>query len=181
MAKGTVGIVGFGEIGRTIGRICEEAGFAVLVREIDYDQLQGKKIDVLHICVPEKGNKEFVEMVSEAIEELKPKLTIVNSSITPGTTDSIYRKTKAVMVHSPVIGIHPNLYESVRFVFPKIIGPTTPESLTAAKKHLKALGLKIEIYDSATDTEAAKLLDLVYYAWNIIFCKEMKRSVTGWG
>src|SRR5581483_1699843 len=117
----------------------------------------------------------FIKIVTETIKRLQPKLTIINSSVTPGTTDKIQKLTKTLIVHSPVIGIHPDLYESVKLVFPKIIGPTSAASLAAAKKHLKSLGLKIEIYDSARTSEAAKLLDLVYYAWNIIFVKEMKK------
>ena len=60
------------------------------------------------------------------------------------------------------------------FSFPKIIGPVNQSSLKKAKRHFKTLKLRIEIFDSSEVSEAAKLLDLVHYAWDIIFCKWMK-------
>ncbi len=169
--KENVGILGFGEIGKAVSQICEQGGYNVYVRELNYDNIKGKSIDYLHVSIPEKNNDEYVEIVSKAIVEVKPKLTIINSSVTPGTTRAIYKKTKALIVHSPVIGVHPHLYESIRYHFPKIVGPINIESLQEVKKHFKKLKLKIEVYDSPEESESAKLIDLIYYAWNIIFCK----------
>lgn len=173
MRRGVVGILGNGEIGSAIARICNEADFKVLIRELTYDQLKGKKVDYLHVNISEKDNREFIEVVVKNIKELMPKLTIINSSTTPGTTKEIYNKTKSLIVHSPVIGNHPHLYESIKKYFPKIIGPVNTESLKEAKRHFQDLGLEIEVYDNSDTSEAAKLLDLVYYAWNIMFCKDI--------
>lgn len=170
-SRGIVGILGHGEIGSAMARICKKGGYKVLIRELKYDQLAGQKVDYLHVNIPEKSSSKFVNIVSKNIKELKPKLTVINSSTTPGTTRKIYKRTNALVVHSPVVGLHPNLYYSIKHAFPKIIGPTSKESLNKAKKHFKDLGLQIEVYDSSDESETAKLLDLVYYAWNIIFCK----------
>jgi len=168
-----VGILGNGEIGRAVGRICREAGYKTLVRELTYDEMEGKRIDYLHVNIPEKRRPDFVGIVVKNIVELKPKLTIINSSCSVGATREIYEKVGLPIVHSPVIGVHPHLYESIKFHFKKIIGPVDKKSLVLAKAHFKKMGLKIEIYDSSENSEAAKLLDLVYYAWNIVFCKWM--------
>ena len=167
----TVGILGKGEIGSAIARLCKEAGFRVLVRELDYDQLADECVDYLHVNIPEKNNKKLVDIVVKTIRETEPGLTVINSSVTPGTTRKIYEKTKRPIVHSPVIGVHPYLFGSIKKHFKKIIGPVNKQSLKLAKSHFRKLGLKIEVYDKAEDSEAAKLLDLVYYAWNIVFCK----------
>ncbi len=172
--KGVVGLLGSGEIGSAIGRICKESGFKVLVRELKYDELKGENIDYFHISIPEKDNNKFIEIAVKNIKEFKPELTIINSSVTPGTTRKISKLTGLPIVHSPVIGVHPYLYESIKKHFPKIIGPVDKKSGELAKRHLKSLGLKIKMYTTSEDSEAAKLLDLVYYAWNIIFCKWMK-------
>lgn len=173
MKRGIVGILGHGDIGSAIARICKEAGFRVLIRELAYDQLKGKKVDYLHVNISETDNKEFVKIVVKNIKELMPRLTVINSSTTPGTTREIYKATKSLIVHSPVIGTHPHLYESIKKYFPKIIGPVNSESLREAKRHFQDLGLKVEVYDDSDTSEAAKLLDLVYYAWNIMFCKDI--------
>lgn len=171
--KGIVGLLGKGEIGSAMGRICEEAGYEVFVREIDYDELKSKKIDYLHVSIPEKDNSKFVKIVSDTIKELNPKLTVINSSITPGTTRKIFNITKKPIVHSPVLGLHPNLYISIKKYFEKVVSPINLKSKKLALRHFKELGLKTVFFRKPENSESAKLLDLVYFAWNIIFCKWM--------
>ena len=173
-----VGILGHGEIGKAIGRICREAGFKIFIRELDYDQFKDEKIDILHVSIPEKSNNKFVNIVVKAMKEFKPVLTVINSSVTLGTTRKIYEKTGLAIVHSPVIGVHPHLYESIKRYFKKVVGPVNKKSLNLAIKHFKKLRIRFAVYDSPEDSEAAKLLDLVYYAWNIVFCKWMKETAT---
>lgn len=169
--KQVVGLLGCGEIGSAIARICKEAGFEVLIRELKFDEISDNKIDYFHVNIPDKNNKQFINTIVKNVKELKPKLTVINSSTTPGTVRKIYDLTKVPIIHSPVIGLHPHLYDFIKYHFPKIIGPIDGQSLKLAKKHFKALGLRIEVYDSPENSETAKLLDLVYYAWNIIFAK----------
>ena len=171
--KETVGILGFGEIGKAVARICADAGYEILVRDLDQDQLKGKKVDYLHVSIPEKKNKVFVDVVSKAVLELSPKLTVINSSVTPGTTRKIFKRTGSPIVHSPVIGLHPNLYESIKKYFAKVVAPVDGKSLKLAKAHFKKLKLKTVFFAKPENSEAAKLLDLVYFAWNIVFCKWM--------
>lgn len=166
-----VGILGHGEVGSAIGRICREAGFEVLIRELAFDQIKDKKVDFLHVNIPEKDNRQFVNTVVKNIKELSPGLTIINSSVQIGTCRKIQKLTGVDIVHSPILGSHPYLYQSIKFNFPKIIGPVNNDSLKKAKLHFKTLKLKTEIFDSSETTEAAKLLDLVHYAWDIILCK----------
>lgn len=168
----TVGILGKGEIGGAMFRIAQEAGFNVLIRELGFDELKGERIDFLHVNIPEGENSDFVKVVTKTIREIDGlRLVVINSSVTPGTTRKIFEKTKVLIVHSPVIGVHPELYNSIKFYFPKIIGPVNKLALTTARKHFKNLGLTTEIYHSCEDSETAKLIDLIYYAWNIVFCK----------
>lgn len=172
--KQIVGILGHGEMGSAMARICREAGLKVLIRELAFDQIKDKKVDFLHVNIPEKDNKQFVDAVVKSIKELSPGLTIINSSVTVGTCRKIQKLTGTDIVHSPIIGVHPHLYESIKFHFPKIIGPVNKNSLGKAKLHFKTLKLKTEIFDCAETSEAAKLLDLVHYGWDIIFCKWIK-------
>ncbi|MEK7526571.1 MAG: hypothetical protein AAB546_03770, partial [Patescibacteria group bacterium] len=142
--KQIVGILGKGEIGSAMAQICQEAGYIVYARDLNYDELKNKTIDFLHVNIPEKKNKDFVEVVVNAIKELKPKLTIINSSVSPGTTRAIFKKTKLPIVHSPVIGVHPNLYDSIKNGFRKVIGAINKQALMETKKHFNKLGLKYE-------------------------------------
>lgn len=174
MTNSTIGILGYGEIGKAMARICREAGFRALVRELKYDEIKKNKIDYLHINIPEKDPENFIKVVVNNIKELKPMLTVINSSTTPGTTQKIAVLTKANIVHSPVIGVHPDLYLSIKKYFVKVIGPTSDLSRKLAIGHFRKLKLKSIFYKSSNDSEAAKILDLVYYAWNIVYCKWVK-------
>ncbi len=174
MTNNTVGILGYGEIGKSMAHVCKDAGFKILVRELTYDEIKDKKIDYLHVSVPEKNQNDFIKLVTKNIKELKPILTIINSSTTPGTVKRIAKLTHANVVHSPVIGVHPDLYSSIKKHFIKVIGPTSEPSKRLAIDHFKKLKLKYTLYDSSNDSEAAKILDLVYYAWNIVYCKWVK-------
>lgn len=169
--KRIVGILGHGEVGSAIARICREAKFEVLIRELTFDQIKDKKVDFLHVNIPEKDNRQFVDTIVKNIKELSPGLTIINSSVQIGTCRKIQKLTGADIVHSPILGSHPYLYQSIKFNFPKIIGPVNNDSLKKAKLHFKTLKLKTEILDSSETSEAAKLLDLVHYAWDIVLCK----------
>lgn len=169
-----VGILGHGEIGSAIAGICREQGFEVLIRELKFDQIKGKKVDFLHVNIPEKVNRQFIDTVVRNIQDLSPDLTIINSSVTVGTCRKIQKLTGADIVHSPVIGTHPHLYRSIKFHFRKIIGPVNKNSLRKARLHFKTLNIKTEIFDSSETSEAAKLLDLIHYGWDIIFCKWIK-------
>lgn len=182
MNRKIVGILGYGEIGSAMAKICRGAGYRVLIRELSYDQLVGKKVDYLHVNVPEKTNRKFIDLVVKNVKELEPKLTIINSSITPGTTRKIFAKTKKPIVHSPVIGLHPNLYDSITKHFEKVVAPINEESKKLAQAHFKKLGLKITFFKKPENSEAGKLLDIVYFCWNIVFCKWVARlcEQNGW-
>lgn len=174
MTNKVVGILGFGEIGKSMAHVCRDAGFKILVRELTYDEIKDNKIDYLHVSIPEKNPSEFIKTVVKNIKELKPILTIINSSTTPGTVKRIAKLSKYPVVHSPVIGVHPDLYFSIKKYFTKVIGPTSSISKKLAIEHFNKLKIKYTFYDSSDNSEAAKILDLVYYAWNIVYCKWAK-------
>lgn len=174
MTNKTVGILGYGEIGKAMARVCQDAGFRILIRELTYDQINNNKIDYLHVSIPERNQSDFIKIVVKNILELKPILTVINSSTTPGTVKQIAKLTKYPVIHSPVIGVHPDLYLSIKKYFTKVIGPTSNVSKKLAIEHFNKLKIKYTLYDSSENSESAKLLDLVYYAWNIIYCKWVK-------
>ncbi|MBT4935419.1 Gfo/Idh/MocA family oxidoreductase [Candidatus Woesearchaeota archaeon] len=165
-------IVGFGEIGKSMYNVIDETKkFTLFKKDVEPLELH-QEIDVMHVCVPFFDN--FVDIVSEYINQYKPKLTIINSTVQPGITNQIFAKTNALIVHSPVRGRHPNLEGGIkRFI--KFIGPTTEEAGKRAKEHFDECNVTSEVLTSATNTELGKLLSTTYYAANIAFHQEMNR------
>lgn len=167
MKKPTIGVIGIGEVGSAIAQIFEKK-FRVLKKDISYDEIKNSKLEVLHVCVP--YNSRFEKNVTSQIRKSKPALVIIHSTVKPGTSAKISKKTKARIVHSPVIGTHPNLKRDI-LKFAKFIGPTSKVAATLAQNHFKNVGIKTVLFKDSKETELGKLLDTTYYAWNIIFNK----------
>ena len=166
-----IGIIGTGDVGKAIKKIVEKK-YHVFTKDRKNDYIKLQRIDILHICIP--YSEKFISIVVKMIKHYTPTLTIIESTVAPGCTRKIYKKTKRLICHSPIRGGHPNLYKSIQ-TFIKYIGPTSKESGGEAQSYYKSLGLQTEVFANAETTEIAKLMDTTYYGWNIIFQKEMEK------
>ncbi len=167
MTKKYICVLGVGEVGKAIVKVFSKK-YKVLKKDIKYDDVKSLQVEVLHVCIP--YNKNFKTVVVEQAKLNKPKLIIIHSTIAPGTSNEIAKKTGVPTVHSPIMGLHPDLAKHIK-KFKKIVGPTSNKSATLAIKHLKYAGLKTIVFSSAFESELGKLLDTTYYGWNIIFSK----------
>ena len=192
MPKETVLIVGLGEVGHSLYDLFKESSkFDVYGHDMDKAKIRAitgkielpKKVDVMHICIPCVKQDKFIQATVEYIRKIKPKLTIIDSTVPPGTTKKIYETTKTPIVDSPIRGMHQNLEtmkRDIRF-WTKYVGGTTSESAKAAKKHFEKLGLKVKILKGPAETELAKIFETTYRAWMIACFQEMHRISRSFG
>jgi len=172
MAKKTknnfrIGVLGNGEVGQAIANFYDNP----LIKDLKKDDgLIG--VDILHVCVPYQDN--FEEIVAKEISQIKPQLTIIHSTIAPGTTKKLALKFSGMVVHSPVRGTHPYLYKGIK-TFVKYIGADNKKAALMAKKHLERLGIKTKIFMPSVTTEIGKVLDTTYYGLCIAWHGEMKK------
>lgn len=164
-----VGILGLGQVGKAIRKVVAER-YPVYGRDLTFDEIGDREIDTLHVCIPYTDS--FVKTIIFTAKSLKPRLIIINSTVKIGTTREISNKVKSLVAHSPVRGIHPDLYKGIK-TFVKIIGAVDPVSLVEADKHFRELGLETFGCLKPEATELGKLLSTAYYAWNIVFQKEI--------
>ena len=160
----TIGIIGYGEIGRGLDTVYLDGGFTPLIKDLNRDDGL-RKVDVLNICIP--WSNTFVRDVTKYLKELSPGLAIIHSTVPPGTTKSIPFPR---LVHSPVRGTHPNLDAGIK-TFTKIFGSELRAvALDAATHFSMDLNVQVLVYESSKDTEIAKLLDTSYFgvciAWH---------------
>lgn len=167
MEKATIGVLGIGEVGKAISQIFSEK-FTVLGKDLNFDELKNSKVYALHICLP--YSDKFENLVVSQIKKNRPELVVIHSTVMPGSSEKIFKKTKTPTVHSPVMGTHPNLKDDIKN-FTKIIGPTNKKSASLAKNHFAQVAIKTQIFNSSLESELGKLLDTSYYAWNILFNK----------
>ena len=163
-----VGILGYGEVGQAIAKFYDNPKIKDLGRD---DGLKG--VEILHVCLP--WMEDFVKIVKKEIKEIKPKLTIIHSTVVPGTTKRLgLSLSKAMVVHSPIRGMHPDLYPGIK-IFVKYIGADSKKAGELAKSHLESLGIKTKVFSPSITTEIGKLLDTSYYGLIIAWHGEMKK------
>jgi len=158
-----IGILGYGEVGQAIAKFYKNPRIKDLNKD---DGLEG--VEILHVCIP--WSKNFVKLVKKEIKKIKPKLTIIHSTVAPETT----KKIGGMIVHSPVRGVHPHLYEGIK-TFVKYIGADNKKAGKMAQKHLESLGIKTKVFIPSLTTEIGKLLDTSYYGVVIAWHGEMKK------
>jgi len=194
LTKETVLIIGLGEIGHTLFVLIndEKESFAVYGLDLDQTKMQElgqsrknvpDRIDTMHICLPCSNQQNFADITVGYIEEFKPKLTIIDSTVPPGTTMNVAERCKCLVAHSPSRGVHKSAehmkWEMRRWT--KYVGGADAIAADAARKHFEKLNLKVKVLKSCVETELAKLFETTYRAWMIACFQEMHRISKAFG
>jgi len=172
MSKLKIGILGYGEIGSSLEKCYLGKNFILKIKDLNRDDgLDG--IDILNICIP--YTEKFIDIVVKSIVDTAAKLTLIHSTVIPGTTNAISKliPENQHVVHSPVRGVHPKLYEGLK-TFVKYVGSDNEVAALSAQKHLELLGLKVERFPCATTSELAKILCTTYYGVCIAWHNDIK-------
>lgn len=165
-----------GEVGFALFRILNEA-FGEDVRGIDKEILEVEpypEFHFLHICIPYSDNFEEVVLRYEKLWRLSTGVTVIHSTVPVGTT----RKLKAV--HSPIHGIHPNLYDGLK-TFVKFIGATNSEQALSVEQEFRKCGMKPFVVKNPETSELSKLGCTTRHGLMIIEQKEFKRQCEKYG
>jgi UDP-N-acetyl-D-mannosaminuronate dehydrogenase len=188
LSKEVVLIVGLGEIGHTLFSLYSEASekFSVFGLDLDKKKMNAlsqssdkipAKVDTLQVCLPCNNSEKFTEIIKGYVEQYTPKLTIINSTVPPGTTLKVAASCRCLVVHSPARGVHINaehmVWEMKRWT--KYVGGADDAASKAAKTHFEQMGLKVKALKSCRETELAKLFETIYRAWMITCFQEMHR------
>lgn len=167
-------VVGLGEVGSAVYKLENEAGNHPWALDIKALITPGTSVsyEVMHVCIPFSEN--FEKIVLEYDKKYRPGIIIIHSTVPVGTTEKINKQTDTYVAHSPVRGIHPNLYEGL-LTFTKYVGSHDETAKTLAAEHLAGLKLNVATMNNSDETELTKLLDTSYYGWCIMFAKEAKK------
>jgi UDP-N-acetyl-D-mannosaminuronate dehydrogenase len=167
----TVIIVGLGEVGKPLFEIIKTRHE---VFGVDIDLAAPlNRCDVMHICFPFR-NQNFVGQVVEYIGRYQPGLTVINSTVAPGTTRRIAGESGVAVVSSPVRGKHVRMREEMLH-YTKFIGALDPESGARTAQHFDSAGMKTKVLGSPEATEIAKLTETTYFGLMIAWAQEVER------
>ncbi len=168
---GSILVVGLGEVGRPLLEVINER-YDAIGMDIEPVEVPGV-CEIMHICYP-FGIDDFIGQSTSYIGKYMPELTVINSTVAPGTTRAIHQATGAPIVYSPVRGKHFKMKQELLH-YAKFIGGIDQASSQKAAKHFKTLGMKTRILACPEAAELAKLTETTYFGVMIAWAQEVER------
>jgi len=162
-------VVGLGEVGRPLYTLLSKVnpsgtwGYDTGCSEKLYPYFKGEtplSVEFLHLCFP--WSDEFVKEARKYQQTYRPKITVVHSTVPIGTTSQLRDA-----VHSPVMGRHDNMQESLTRITKWIGGPLALE----ASGLFRSINMRCRVLPTSEETECLKLLSLAKYGMSIAFAQ----------
>ena len=167
-------VVGLGEVGGALADVLD-ATHPVLRHDIERREFKDP-IGIMHICIPFTSNAHFEPLVLDYIRRFKPELTIINSTVLPGTTRSISEKAGVPVAYSPVRGKHVKMAKDLLH-YVKFVAAGEEEWAEKAAAHFEEHGMKTRRLDKPETLEVAKLGETTYFGVIIAWAQELNRYV----
>jgi UDP-glucose/GDP-mannose dehydrogenase family protein len=165
-------VVGLGEVGGALAAVLERAA-PVLRHDIERRDF-AEPIGVMHLCLPFGSGERFEEIALSYIERFKPELTIINCTVTPGTTRTIERCSGRPVAFSPVRGKHVRMVDDL-LRYKKFIAAVDPATAVRAQEHFRQAGMRTQLVAQPETLELAKLAETTYFGLIIAFAQELNR------
>lgn len=160
-------IIGNGQIGSALFEIFSKV-HETHVRDFEAVDLDG--VEILHIAYP--YSKAFVETTKDYIDQYKPGLTMIHSTVKIGTTE----QCGPHVVHTPERGRFPHLAKEMK-VYRKFIGGFDVDDLDLAEQYFKMCKWETQLIDDPEITETLKLVSNAHMGLEIAWRQELER----WG
>ena len=158
-------IIGNGQIGSALFEIFSKV-HETSIRDIEPLHLEG--VEALHIAYP--FSDEFVTQTLAYIDEYKPRLTMIHSSVPIGTTE----KCGDHVLHTPERGRFPNLSRQMVY-FKKFIGGFDQYDLKLAYDYFEACSWNVYVLFDPKITESLKLISNAHMGLEIAWRQEVER------
>lgn len=170
-------IVGLGEIGKPLYSILSKTYSCVGV-DIKPVSPNGP-CSVLHICYPFQIG-DFVDVTTNYIEKYRPQLTIINSTVTPGTTRQIQQASRTALAYSPVRGKHVRMQQDL-LRYKKFVSGCDAATTDAALHHFDRAGFKTASFRTPEVGELSKLLETTWLGVLVGWAQEAERFAASFG
>jgi len=165
-------VVGLGEVGGALAAVLDRKE-TVLRHDLDRVKIE-EPIGTMHICVPFQSPHQFETVALGYISRFEPALTIINSTVLPGTTRSIAEQSGRPVAYSPVRGKHVRMEEDLLHYCKYVAAPRRADA-ASAEAHFQAAGMKTRRMTEVESLELAKLAETTYFGVCIAFAQEMNR------
>jgi UDP-N-acetyl-D-mannosaminuronate dehydrogenase len=165
-------VVGIGEVGGALAEVLDRTE-PVLRHDLERRDF-ADPVSVMHICIPFKNSADFERIALSYIERFKPGLTIINSTVIPGTTRSVASACGLPVAFSPIRGKHARMtHELIQYV--KFVAAPDRSIANLAESHFSRVGFTARTMDNVESLELAKLAETTYFGLLIAFAQELNR------
>jgi UDP-glucose 6-dehydrogenase len=165
-------VVGLGEVGSALSQVLKSTG-RVLEHDIERREFD-EPIGVMHLCFPFTRQEDFEDIAVSYIKRFQPELTIIDSTVIPGTSRAIAERASVPIAYSPVRGKHVRMAEDI-LKYRKFIAATDEDAANRAAEHLRAAGMTTQCVSKLETLELAKLGETTYLGVLIAFAQELNR------
>lgn len=165
-------VVGIGEVGAALAEVLERRA-PVLRQDLEPFEFN-EQIGVMHLCITFTSPLQYQQAALSYIERFRPALTIVNSTVLPGTTRAIATASGSSVAFSPVRGKHAHMIEDM-MRYTKFVSAPDPATARKAEAHFRAAGMKTRTMTRVETLELAKLAETTYFGVLIAFAQEINR------
>ena len=170
--KGKTLVVGLGEVGGALAEVLERTG-PILKHDLEPRDFSDP-VKVMHLCVPFTSRDQFEKIALSYTERFQPALTIINSTVLPGTTRAIARHSGRPIAYSPVRGKHARMVLDL-LRYKKFVASSDPETARRAQEHFRQAAIQTERMEQPETLELAKLAETTYFGVLIAFAQELNR------
>src|SRR5260370_37599132 len=172
LIRGRTLVVGIGEVGGALDEVMDRTE-PVLSHDLERCDITDP-VSVMHVCIPFKKSADFVRIALSYIERFKPGLTIINSTVVPGTTRSVANACGRPVAFSPIRGKHARMtHELIQYV--KFVAAPDPSVADLAQSHFRRAGFTARTMNNVETLELAKLAETTYFGLLIAFAQELNR------
>ena len=170
-------VAGLGEVGKPLHALLKKVYPCVGVDILPVSVKSS--CSVLHICYPYQI-RDFIGTTVAYISKYQPKLTIINSTIPPGTTTLIEKASQAKIVYSPVRGKHARMEQEL-LRYKKFLASSNPTATERAREHFDRAGFKTDVFATPEIAELSKLIETSWLGILVGWAQEVERYSASYG
>jgi UDP-N-acetyl-D-mannosaminuronate dehydrogenase len=172
LVPGRTLVVGIGEVGGALADVLDRTE-PVLRHDLEHRDFTDP-VSVMHICIPFRKSADFVQIALSYIARFKPGLTIINSTVVPGTTRAVASACGLPVAYSPIRGKHERMvYDLIRYV--KFVAAADLSVALLAESHFRRAGITTRAMSNVETLELAKVAETTYFGLLIAYAQELNR------
>ena len=174
-------VAGLGEIGTPILKLLSKnskiIGFDVntkLMNKQKFKKFEAHPTSFLHIAIP--ASSKFDSNIKKLFKKFDPECIVIHSTISPGTTQRIQKKTSVPIIYSATRGVHKRMMKDLlrytKFFAISQNAPRKSWAVSQFKTKMKKSGIKTKKMSKPETLELAKIIcDTSYLGWLINYAQ----------